>query len=110
MIVATTAAIIFHSLPDKESIAMAEKGMVQGISEQKIIMPLAIIIKDNENEWRGVSELTEAKDIIKSLQVPLYPEDLVQAFPDPRLKIGSTIRIDRAPVIFFNDGLVLLEL
>lgn len=104
LIIATTVAIIFHSLPNKESIAMTEKGRVMGISEQKIIMPLAIIIKDDEQEWRGVSELTEAKDIIKSLQVPLYPEDLVSAFPDPKLKIGSTITINRAPVVYLNDG------
>ncbi|TSC90750.1 MAG: hypothetical protein CEN92_390 [Candidatus Berkelbacteria bacterium Licking1014_96] len=104
MIIATTAAIIFHSLPDKESIAMAKKGKILGISEQKVILPLAIMIKDNENEWRGVSELTEAKDIIKELKVPLYPEDLVSSFPDPKLKIGTTITINRAPIIYLNDG------
>lgn len=110
MIIATTVAIIFHSLPDKESIAMTEKGRVLGISEQKIIIPLAIIIKDDEQEWRGVSELTETKDIIKDLQVPLYPEDLVSAFPDPKLKLGTTITIDRAPIIILNDGLEKLEM
>lgn len=89
---------------------MAEKGRIQGISEQKVIVPLAIIIKDNEQEWRGISELTAAKDIIKSLQVPLYSEDLVSAFPDPNLRVGTTITINRAPVIFLNDGLVLSEL
>lgn len=110
LIIAATAAIILHSLPDKESIAMAEKGRVRGISKQKIILPLAIIIKDNKNEWRGVSELTDTKDIIKSLQVPLYPEDLFSAFPDPRLQIGTTITINRAPVIYLQDGLQSIEL
>ncbi len=110
LIIAATAAIIFHSLPGKESIAMTEKGRILGISEQKIIMPLAVMIKDGKNEWRGVSELTEAKDIIKGLQVPLYPEDLVSAFPDPKFRIGSTITINRAPVIYLQDGLQPLEL
>ncbi|MCX6811299.1 MAG: G5 domain-containing protein [Candidatus Berkelbacteria bacterium] len=81
-----------------------------GISDTKTTLPVAIVIKDNENEWRGSSDKTEINEIIKSLEVPLYPEDLVSTFPDPKLKIGTTITINRAPVIYLHDGLNNIEM
>ena len=104
IIIGTVMALIFNSLPDKESIASAEKARILGISDQNISVPLAIMVRDNENEWRGVSKSSEINFILKELKVPLYPEDLVSGFPDPKLKIGTTITINRAPVIFLNDG------
>ena len=110
IIIAVVLTLIFDSLPDKESIAALEKKRVLGASDQKIVMPLPIIIKDNEEEWRGTSNLTDIKKIIQEFEVPLYPEDIVSSFPDPKLKIGATITINRAPVIFLNNGLISLEL
>lgn len=109
-IIAIVLALIFNSLSDRESIAQAMKGRVLGINNVKTILPVAVMIKDNENEWRGSSDKTEIKEIIKSLEVPLYPEDLVSAFPDPKLKIGTTITINRAPVIYLQDGVQKLEM
>ncbi|MBU2595650.1 G5 domain-containing protein [Patescibacteria group bacterium] len=97
-------ALIFNSLSEQKSIAMTEKERILGINDQKVVLPLPIVIKDNEQEWRGVSDLTDTKKIIKKLEVPLYPEDLVLSFPDPNLKIGTTITINRAPIIYLNDG------
>jgi hypothetical protein len=70
----------------------------------------AIVIKDNENEWHGASASTEIQNIANDLKVTLYPEDLVSAFPDPKLKIGTTITINRAPIIYLHDGLNNIEM
>jgi uncharacterized protein YabE (DUF348 family) len=109
IIIAVVMALIFNSFPSKQSIAQVMKSRVLGISDVKTSLPLAIRIIDNENEWRGVSDKTEISEIVKSLEVALYPEDLVSAFPDPNLKIGTTININRAPVIFLHDGLNNIE-
>lgn len=109
LIIVTVLALIFNSFPGKQSIAQAMKSRVLGISDVKTPLLLAIKIIDNENEWTGVSDKTEISEIVKSLEVALYPEDLVSAFPDPNLKIGTTIIINRAPVISFYDGLENFE-
>lgn len=102
-------ALIFNSLPESESIAQTMKGRILGISDQKIPLSVAIIIKDSEKEWRGKSDKTEISEIIKELEVPLYAEDLVSAFPDPKLGIGSSITIKRAPIIYLQDGVQFSE-
>lgn len=109
MIIVMVLALIFNSLPGKESIAQAMKSKVLGISDNNSTLKVAIKVIDNENEWTGVSDETEISDIVKSLEVALYPEDLVSAFPDPKMKIGTTITINRAPVIFLHDGLMTFE-
>jgi uncharacterized protein YabE (DUF348 family) len=109
LIIVTVLALIFNSFPGKQSIAQAMKSRVLGISDVRTPLPLAIKIIDNENEWTGVSDKIEISEIVNSLEVALYPEDLVSAFPDPNLKIGTTIIINRAPVISLYDGLNNIE-
>jgi uncharacterized protein YabE (DUF348 family) len=55
-------------------------------------------------EHSGIDESLSPRDIIIGLSLTLYPEDRVSAFPDPELGIGSTIRLERAPVIKLRDG------
>lgn len=109
VIIGTVLALIFNSLPDKESIAMAERGRVLGAMNQKIEIPLAIYVKDDDNEWRGISASTDINNILRDLGVPLYPEDLISAFPDPKLKIGTSINIERAPLIHLENGPIKSE-
>jgi len=68
-----------------------------------------VLIKDNKNEWRGTSTNTEIEKIAEDLKVTIYPEDLVNIFPDPRLNIGTTITINRAPIIILLDGNTKIE-
>lgn len=109
LILAITTALIFNSLPGKKSIAQTMKSRVLGISDEKSTLAVAIKIIDNENVWTGVSDKTEISEIVKNLEVPLYSEDLVTAFPDPKLKIGTTITINRAPIVYLRDGLDFKE-
>lgn len=84
--------------------AVAKKAKIKGLSSNHRGLPFAVHVIDNENEWRGSSVEPEINVILKNLEVPLYAEDLVNAFPDPKLKIGTTITIKRAPVIYLQDG------
>ncbi len=57
-----------------------------------------------QNTFDGASSSFDPTVIIPDLDVVYYPEDKVSAFPDPKLGIGSTIRLQRAPVIKIKDG------
>ncbi|PIR27078.1 hypothetical protein COV40_02800, partial [Candidatus Berkelbacteria bacterium CG11_big_fil_rev_8_21_14_0_20_42_15] len=65
-----------------------------------------IVIKPGgaSSTFTGGSQSYDPKTIIGDLGITLYPEDKVSAFPDPKLGIGSQIKILRAPVITIKDG------
>lgn len=52
----------------------------------------------------GGSSNGETAKIIADLGITLYPEDKISAFPDPKLKIGAKIKLQRAPIILVKDG------
>jgi len=52
----------------------------------------------------GVSSSVNPIKVIPDLKVAYYPEDRISFFPDPKLGFGSTIKIERAPVISVKDG------
>lgn len=45
-----------------------------------------------------------AADMLKRLDVMVYQEDRIEAFPDPALGIGARVTLCRAPVITIIDG------
>lgn len=108
LIGATIMALILNC-QEGQSRAMMRQAKISGVRDTKINLPLAVLVKDNESEWRGSSEHSQIHNILKDLEVPLYAEDLVSAFPDPKLKIGTTISIKRAPIIYLRDGLKFEE-
>ncbi|MEI8061157.1 MAG: G5 domain-containing protein [Candidatus Berkelbacteria bacterium] len=57
-----------------------------------------------KNTISGVSSSIDPIKIIPDLKVAYYPEDKISTFPDPKLGFGSTIKIERAPVISVRDG------
>jgi len=57
-----------------------------------------------QETYSGISSDIDPIKIIPDLGVPYYPEDKVSTFPDPKLGFGSTIKIERAPVISVKDG------
>lgn len=54
--------------------------------------------------FSGESSGFEAEKIITDVGVVYYPEDKIKIFPDPKLKIGGRITINRAPLISVKDG------
>lgn len=110
-VTAIVIALIFNlSSPKKEVILASQQ--VLGTHTPRLnsdfLQPIKII--DDANEWRGKSKETEPEEIIFDVGAPLYPEDVVKCFPDPKLKIGTTIEINRAPVVYLNDGGIKKEL
>lgn len=63
-----------------------------------------------QNTYNGASSNFDPIIIIPDLGVAYYPEDKIIAFPDPKLGIGSTIKIERAPVIKIKDGKKIKDL
>jgi len=58
----------------------------------------------SENIINGESSSFDSQKIITDLGVAYYSEDKISVFPDPKLKLGGTIKILRAPVITIKDG------
>jgi rare lipoprotein A (peptidoglycan hydrolase) len=54
--------------------------------------------------YQGSFKYTSATDMLAALGVTVYPQDRVEAFPDPSLGIGSEIRVYRAHPITIHDG------
>ncbi|TSC94045.1 MAG: hypothetical protein Athens101428_438 [Candidatus Berkelbacteria bacterium Athens1014_28] len=54
--------------------------------------------------YSGESPSFEASKIITDLGVAYFPEDKIKIFPDPKLKIGGKVTINRAPLISVKDG------
>jgi hypothetical protein len=61
-------------------------------------------------DFFGESSSFDPRTAITDLDLTVYPEDRVSAFPDPELGIGSVINLHRAPVIKLLDGKKELEL
>jgi len=57
-----------------------------------------------EEFFSGASASEEIEGIIKDLDVVLYDEDKISVFPDPKIGIGSRIKLERAPKIVVKDG------
>ena len=55
-------------------------------------------------EYQGSFFYTSAEAMLEALQVKLYPEDRVMAFPDPTLGIGSKVFVYRAQPVLIRDG------
>ncbi len=87
----------------------ALKSQAAGVSNQTAAKSYPYQIREiqpsgSEKITAGESINTDPTKIIPNLKVPYYPEDKISVFPDPKLGIGSTIKIDRAPVINIKDG------
>lgn len=54
--------------------------------------------------YYGDFHYATATDMLAALHVQIYPEDRVEAFPDPALGIGSTVRVYRAQPVLIKDG------
>ena len=57
-----------------------------------------------QSESVGTSAAIVPEKIITDLGLPYWPEDKVNAFPDPKMGIGSVVTINRAPAIAIKDG------
>jgi hypothetical protein len=65
---------------------------------------IEVLPSGKENHINGGSANYNPVTIIGDLNLPYNPEDKVYVFPDPKLGIGSTIRLLRAPIISIKDG------
>lgn len=80
-------------------ISYAQKGVVKGVFTENI--------DDLEYEKiieYGSSGIDNLEEMLKKLNITLYPEDKVSTFPDPSLGIGSRIEIVRANSVIVNDS------
>jgi uncharacterized protein YabE (DUF348 family) len=75
----------------------------------QVIRALPVLISDNGQSWPGVSAYTQPADILKQLEVEVFPEDRISAelILDPAVEgaVGQKIIIQRAPVytIYVDD-------
>lgn len=77
------------------------------LQRQDADLPYELIeIKPSGEEefFSGASASEKIEEIIKDLNIVFYEEDRVSAFPDPKIGIGSRIRVERAPKIVVKDG------
>jgi uncharacterized protein YabE (DUF348 family) len=77
--------------------------------EVQVVRATPVLISDNGQSWSASSAYTEPYDILKQLNVEIFPEDRVTAelIMDPALEgaIGQKVIIERAPVftIYVDD-------
>ncbi len=50
------------------------------------------------------SPYTDANLILQSNSITAYPEDKIITFPDPSWGMGGLIKLERAPVVYLDDG------
>lgn len=78
-------------------------------TEVRVIRAIPVLISDNGQTWSAFSAYTEPADILKQLNVEVFPEDRVSAelIMDPAAEgaIGQKVIIERAPVftIYVDD-------
>jgi uncharacterized protein YabE (DUF348 family) len=75
----------------------------------QVVRALPVLISDNGQSWPGFSVYTQPIDIMKQLNVEIFPEDKVSAelILDPAVEgaVGQKVIIQRAPVytIYVDD-------
>ena len=78
------------------------KGVVLGASvarsEKEKISKLPI------ETYFGKPDLVDLNSQISDLNLTVYPEDVVTNFPDPKMNLGSIIRVTRATPVKIKDG------
>lgn len=99
--------VIFGATLTKSSFAKSDFQFLEAQYPYKIV---EVQPNGTTSDYFGVDESLKPRDVIINLSLTLYPEDRVSAFPDPDLGIGSTIRLERAPVVKLRDGKKDLEL
>jgi hypothetical protein len=99
--------IIFGTSVTKSSFAKSDFSLVAPSYLYKII---EVQPNGETMDLSGEVSTFNSVQVIADLGLTHYSEDRVSAFPDPKLGIGSVIRLERAPVIKLRDGKKELEL
>lgn len=61
-------------------------------------------LEEPEEIYYGSPTLKVAKEMLNAQNVIVYPEDIIRAFPDPRMGLGARIEIFRANPVTVFDG------
>lgn len=75
----------------------------------QVVRAIPVLVSDNGQSWAGNSAYTQPQDILKQLNVEIFPEDKVSAelILDPAAEgaVGQKVIIQRAPVytIYVDD-------
>lgn len=94
--------IIGFAIAVRASFFSGQEGKVAGIETVEAAeLPKTLLPVEHYNGSPLVNSSTE---MLKLLNVTIYPEDVVRAFPDPALGIGSTITIYRATPVVVDDA------
>lgn len=79
-------------------------GQVAGVETvQAAELPKTLLPVEHYN---GSPLVDSVQEMLKLLNVNIYPEDIVKSFPDPALGIGSTITVYRATPVIVDDATV----
>jgi hypothetical protein len=99
--------IVFGASTTKNSFAESDSLSLSPNYPYKIV---EVQPSGETGDFFGESSSFDPRTAITDLDLTVYPEDRVSAFPDPELGIGSVINLHRAPVIKLLDGKKELEL
>ena len=99
--------IVFGASTTKNSFAESDSLSLSPNYPYKIV---EVQPSGETGDFFGESSSFDPRTAITDLDLTVYPEDRVSAFPDPKIGIGSVINLERAPVIKLRDGKKELEL
>lgn len=91
--------VVFSVSYVKHSRAENTSGIVKGVFSEKI----DDVTHEKIVEY-GPSSANNVEDMLKALNITVYPEDKIEVFPSPELGIGSRIEITRANVVKVVDA------